>query len=923
VARRFQRFEVIGELGKGGAGEVFLARDPQLEREVAVKVLATEPATATALATFQTVDLRGADRTELLAEARVMARMSHPNILPIYEVGVADGLVFLVMEYVDGADLRTWLREPRSNPDILAVFAQAGRGLAAAHAHGIVHRDFKPDNVLIGRDHRVRVADFGIAGLIATTSYTRLADGRGTPMYMAHELWQGAAATPRSDVFAFCRALAEAFGGHDDPAALDHRGLDPTLRALIAAGLDDDPARRPDLARLIDALEWRRGRRWPALAGGAAAIAVAATVLAMNHRSDRARGDAGASCDAGTAPLGTWWTAAARDQLRAALPPEAVDRVAPVFDAAAADLISAHRTACEARDRGDLTAKQLAVRQSCIERRAIGLAALAEAAPARHLAPSLLAEWAYTFVPAPSCADSSEPVLVDRAAVSKLWRRIAASVDLAVPCLAQPAELTRLEADADQLGESEAAATSAYLLGRCQSNRGHYDEADAADARAYDKALAIGSSTALLALVERAHNAVERGDPATAIGYTNLATSLADRLHAPPYHRTLIEWVRGAAELTREAPTEALADLRHALARIEQTGGHFPSIALGISGLLLGALEGVEGHEVECVELARKMVDRGREQLGPKDERFAVMLVELGATESEVGRAADALDHTRQGLAILTATYSADNVRVLAPRKLIAWNRLLLGEIEPAREELAALAAATEHNIFLGQEYADDLLALAEATFRSGRTDDALPMFRRAVDESIGRFGKTASPGLQARSLFAFDLIEAGHLDEADQLLGPLGEDFAASTEPHANRLAALRGQTVAALDLARGKPKEAEALARGALSALADGHAPDVMRSDVLLELGRSLIDQRRLVEARAPLEEARAIVGGLQLGADAAARIDVELARIDAGLGHAYAARARAARDALAPFPGQLVARREVAALLAGRPR
>jgi len=215
--RSFQRFEVIDQLGAGGMATVFRARDPQLERDVAIKVLHATPTSAVStLSTYRTVNLREAAVTppgDLLGEARMMARMSHPNVLPVYEVGLDGNSVFLVMEHIEGSDLRAWLATPRTTVQILEVFAQAGRGLLAAHAKGIVHRDFKPDNVLIGTDGRVRVADFGISRLVTSNPRpSSLEDEHGTPIYMAPEVWRGERASARSDSFAFCTALAEAFG---------------------------------------------------------------------------------------------------------------------------------------------------------------------------------------------------------------------------------------------------------------------------------------------------------------------------------------------------------------------------------------------------------------------------------------------------------------------------------------------------------------------------------------------------------------------------------------------------------------------------------------------------------------------------------------------------------------------------------------
>jgi serine/threonine protein kinase len=279
-------------------GVVYAAYDPQLDRTVAVKLLRP-----TALDDDST--RRAGNR--LLREARAMAQLSHPNVVPVYEVGEHEKSVFIAMEMVEGAPADAWLAETvRPYREVLQVFFQAGLGLAAAHESGIIHRDFKPANILVGNDRRVRVVDFGLArptpmepeeGLLADTSdlletapsVTDLGSTHpsgvtftglmaGTPAYMAPEHFQGITAGPKADQFAFCVALYEALYGERPfvgrtafalaesmiagdvrPAPALHR-VPGWLRTILLRGLQPDPEERyPTMKALLAAIAFTHG----------------------------------------------------------------------------------------------------------------------------------------------------------------------------------------------------------------------------------------------------------------------------------------------------------------------------------------------------------------------------------------------------------------------------------------------------------------------------------------------------------------------------------------------------------------------------------------------------------------------------------------------------------------------------------------
>jgi serine/threonine-protein kinase len=278
------RYVVVEGLGEGAMGVVYLARDPELGRKVALKLLRTDSS--------DTSISRG--RARMLREAQAMAQLSHPNVITIHDVGTFGDGVFLAMELVEGGTLRGWM-ESSHHPwrEVVAMLRRAGEGLAAAHAAGIVHRDFKPDNVLVGRDGRVRVTDFGLARsaagvdlpetrpqeLVATV--TRTGTMLGTPAYMSPEQLAGTVADERSDLFSFCVTFYEALYEKRPFAAstiiqlreaiakgeiaTPSRAKAPSwLRRLVVRGLRPDPAdRHPSVRAMIDELDARlsRGRR--------------------------------------------------------------------------------------------------------------------------------------------------------------------------------------------------------------------------------------------------------------------------------------------------------------------------------------------------------------------------------------------------------------------------------------------------------------------------------------------------------------------------------------------------------------------------------------------------------------------------------------------------------------------------------------
>jgi hypothetical protein len=309
------RFEVLSRIGSGGMGVVFAAYDPGLGRKVALKLLRSPKDSGLPVSDAQ---------RRLLREAQAMAQISHPNVIAVYDVGKYKSEVYIAMELVEGETLTRWLRRwPRPWNEILGKFLAAGSALAEAHAGGLAHRDFKPDNVLVGTDERVRVMDFGLArsmffdgsptdgDTLASASrshanmlghaLTRTGAMMGTPRFMAPEQFAGKETdVARSDQFSFCVALYEAlYGQHpfegDTAMGLTREECKPRtppadtevpawLRKALVRGLSFDAKNRfprmQDLLQAITPPPPRPSRIRLAIASGVAGLALIGTISA-------------------------------------------------------------------------------------------------------------------------------------------------------------------------------------------------------------------------------------------------------------------------------------------------------------------------------------------------------------------------------------------------------------------------------------------------------------------------------------------------------------------------------------------------------------------------------------------------------------------------------------------------------------------
>ncbi|MDC0667378.1 serine/threonine-protein kinase [Nannocystis radixulma] len=409
LSRRIGRFVLLQRIGTGAMGVVYAAYDDRLDRKVAIKVLRPQDPKHSARAQLR-----------LLREAQAMARLSHPNVVVVHEVGTDGADVYVAMEFIRGMTVQTWLSsKSRTWQEVVDVFVQAGRGLAAAHAVGLVHRDFKPSNVMIGEDGRARVLDFGLCqtGEDASGEHTRVTGSLsrdrnavsakvtqggevvGTPAYMPPEQFSGRIVGPASDQFAFCVSLYEAlynqlpFPG-DTVHELAHavaRGevRDPPRLTRVPAWVHNVVLRglRPDskdrfsgLEALLRALDRNRALGRRTYVGALAFACVAAVGGFYAAKTQEPRVD---PCSHGSAEIHGVWDGDKRraaEQAFVAAGPAFINEVWPQvnerLDLYMNEWSRVHADACEARRRGEQSDELVDRRMACLGQRK---AALAEA----------------------------------------------------------------------------------------------------------------------------------------------------------------------------------------------------------------------------------------------------------------------------------------------------------------------------------------------------------------------------------------------------------------------------------------------------------------------------------------------------------------------------------------------------------------
>jgi len=740
---RIGRYVLSAERARGAMSIVAVADDPELGREVAIKVLRPELSAQL-----------------LRAEARVMARLSHPNVVAVHDVGEHAGRVYVAMELVHGVDLRRWLAvEKRSWREVVGALIQAGRGVAAAHDAGIVHRDIKPENILCGPGDRVRVTDFGLASYTvdATTGVT------GTPRYLAPEVWAGKPATVHSDQWSFCVTLYEALVGRPPFDREDMRELRTAiergargvpssvpgpLRRIILRGLAQDPgARWTSMHEVVAELEAARRsrRRWLAAGGAVAALAFTA-VYAIARSPEN-------PCDVPPSLIDSVWSEraiasafAASGQSHAA---DSARRAGEILGTYGQRWRTARIESCrDARVDTSATAHVVyEARTRCLDRRRDDLAALARAlssAPSKTVVDRAV-EAALGLPPLATCEPAAiaaevmvplSPALEPRvAAIDRELAEVRAMV-LGDGAAAQAiAKARALLAVARTIGYSPVVARAARLLAHLATlstdhaaTERELDEALVATAAAHDDRGTAEVWTDLITFL-----AMTRGTPERAIDLASLAQAAVVRVGSPGDLLARLDHARGIAALERGADDDALTALlaarEHeadpldraaidiALGSVEVRLGHLPQARdrltsatttiehelgphhpqLGLALMSLGSLESDRGNFAGARPIFERSLALIRDGLGEQHVAYALALSNLGMAESHGGDPNQARAHLTLAIDRLAQLGHRDEFKALAN----------LGNLERALGNVAAASAAWERALKLARDAND------------------------------------------------------------------------------------------------------------------------------------------------------------------------------------------------------------------------
>lgn len=782
------RFVMIDRLGAGAMGEVVLAYDPDLHRRVAIKVLRAGLFSSSGDAAVQ----------RMLREARAMAKLSHPNVITVFEVDqMHSGQSFIAMEFIDGGTLREWRERSPSWREVLDVYAAAGEGLAAAHDQDLVHRDFKPDNVLMGDDGRVCVTDFGLVGALdgetesvhssvretgrdtassgsgrisaeADVTLTHTGSMLGTPAYMAPE--QGKDLDDRSDQFSFCVSLYEALYGHrpfagDTLAELRANVCDGNrlevpretkvprrIRDVVERGLATDPAQRwPNMRSLLAALRrdprdqrgrWLFGAIALGLTGGALSLAAAAG------------GKTAAKCSDGAERVSAIWNDERSTNLREAFTQadaEAATDAHASVDQALSTFVdgwkAGHLDACEAHQvRKEQSAAMFDRRMLCLQRRLDRTDALLDAFDSPDANAVAAANQIGGAVPSvETCANTELLASMvpppDAPATRKEWKRLHHAIDRADALGVAGREADALTAFAEVRTDIEGLDHGPQLARYLQN----YGNALIRNSRFEDAIEVLGSAPEAAAraddprveanvwLLLARAHGFGLGDPKTASWMARAAEVAALRAGNDPTTQLNIQYTR--AVLAQEAGDylQAVDAAQRTVASAEKVFGHEHRNTSASYGTLGNAL-----HKVGKLEAAREAHSTSLEiDRGLHDGPHADIghsLINIALLDDDAGDPMAAKAGFEEAMKVYEQAVGTDHAFYRDALLNLASNAAKRKDFDAARKGYAEMLAFYEETLPKGHaDFGRIHVNLAEISLAEENLDDAIHEGKRGL----------------------------------------------------------------------------------------------------------------------------------------------------------------------------------------------
>ncbi len=820
------RYKVLECIGFGGMGVVYSAYDPKLDRRVALKVLRTGPGGAE--------EVRRNAR--LLREAKAMAKLSHPNVIVVHDVGSYEERVFLAMEFVDGTTMTRWMRaHKRTWNEIREVFIAAGRGLAAAHEAGLVHRDFKPDNVLIGDDGRVRVTDFGLArfrdesieqslhperlvtepgpgfevGLSSTlATLTKTGVLVGTPAYMAPEQYEGGTVTAATDQFSFCVALYEALYGQrpfegrslaelatnvcqGKQRPLGDADVPARLRDAVLRGLAVDRTKRfanmHTLLTVLNRRPTRTLRRW-------AMVGVPSLIAAGSLWWDATPAEAGAPLCRKDARIDGLWGAPQRSQLIASLlvteTPLAgpgSERAVEALDDYAQRWAEARETICNAEDPGVLHGSAV-LQGHCLMRARSRLSAVLEVVGSADSKGVSSALQAVEGLPDPSqCVGERAaaanlvplPPMEVEEAVSKVRQALdrAYAMSSAGRYAEASESLEALSPTVDALAYDPLQAELRYVTGHVRIQEARYSDAR----KALEDAAMLGveshhrsvAADAWTHLVFLETNMFD--DYAAAHRAVRLARAEVKALGSPRRKVNRLRAHEGGLAIKEERYGDALATYEELLADpLNEPPLRRADILINMTSVYTEL-----GRYDDAIASSKEYIDVYESNFGRDHPYLALGYYNLGFTYYAMDRFEEALEPMRLSLTIGEATLSPDHPDLSHTHSALG---VVLMELERYDEALIHLEHALElldpSELSVAQRVFHQL-GLAEARVHAGQHAAAVDLMDE-IETTLASY-ETPDPSsggrlLSARALLAreqSDLATAQkHLEAAIEVLG-------------------------------------------------------------------------------------------------------------------------------------------------------